>query len=294
LSGRLQVLTGVGSAPAGSPFSQTLRVEILMRQSNIATCRDSLRDRGFARFDLSEFVWSRNLDRTFKELLLACERLPPDDDHPNGRRRRYGQAIYLARPRFLYPYPPQWDDEKGCFVTSFYQPANFNPMDGDKVRTFGPLTEALLANAFLHEVVVYLFEHTPLAEYPGPQIWLVGLHIIALTATTDIASFSTPDCLHRDGEPVTAAILLRRDAGVVGGANWISTPSCAGRRPNDVSPEDILGRFILEHPLEGYIVIDKHVAHYIEPISVSQGYERACRVVLLVDFTPLKPDLDPA
>ena len=158
--------------------------------------------------------------------------------------------------------------------------------------TFATLTEVLLANPFLREVVGYLFELLPLAERPGSQIWQVGLHLISLTATPSTPAYSSPDCLHRDGEPVTAAILLQRDSGVVGGANWIAKPSCVDRHPDELPPEDVIANFTLEQPLEGYIVIDQLVSHYVEPITTTPGCQRGTRKVLLVDYTPLVAVLD--
>jgi hypothetical protein len=86
------------------------------------------------------------------------------------------------------------------------------------------------------------------------------------------------------------AVLVERHD-VVGGENLITVPSAATKAPESVSSEEIIERFTLTRPWEGWIVDDQRVAHYVSSVEVRDGCDVGTRTVMLIDFTPLTPTL---
>src|SRR5262249_52591337 len=80
---------------------------------------------------------------------------------------------------------------------------------------------------------------------------------------------------HKDGEKVTAIILLARH-NITGGKNWIYD--------NDFEP---LFGVTLSDVLDMAAVNDAKVHHHVQPVHVLPGEAEGWRTVLLIDFSPL-------
>jgi hypothetical protein len=80
---------------------------------------------------------------------------------------------------------------------------------------------------------------------------------------------------------------------VAGGENVIGTLAAANRHPAEVSESEILARFTLEKPWEGYVVDDCRVSHFVDVVRLVDA-SAGCgwRTVLLIDFTPAIPDIE--
>lgn len=238
-------------------------------------------DRAF--FDSPDIQISKSRD----VFLKLCSELPVDEfAGVANRRRRYGTFVLLPWSGTLESVPPTWDERRANFVSRYAQGADFNPEQTGHVRVFAPLAPEQAANPFLRWLVQKAFALVAANFEPLP-VW-VGCHIIRLMATPSIPGKSTPDLVHRDGEPYTMALLLER-TGVVGGENIITRPDVEGMHPADIDDGAILTRFTLETPGEGWILSDKKVAHYVSPVAVEPGAAVGHRTVLLLDFTPMTP-----
>jgi hypothetical protein len=251
---------------------------------------EALAVKGFAHLD-SEFFGGRDsgLKRARNAFVETCRELPKDNHAgEHNRNRRYGTFILLPWNWRLEPVPPVWDPEKNELVSHYLQSSQLNPEYNGKARSFAPLTEEQTSNAFLRHAIMASFRSLRWS-YPNQPV-AVGCHIIELVAKPGARGVSTPDLIHRDGEPFTVAALIERK-GITGGENLITVPEMANKHPSEVPRDAIIERFTLERPWDGWIVDDKRVAHYVSPIEVADGYEAGNRIVILIDFTSMAPNV---
>jgi hypothetical protein len=78
---------------------------------------------------------------------------------------------------------------------------------------------------------------------------------------------------------------------VEGGENLITAVEATNKHPTQVPESAIKDRFILEKAWDGWVVDDEKVAHYVSPIEVATGHNAGRRIVILIDFTPMVPDI---
>jgi len=112
---------------------------------------------------------------------------------------------------------------------------------------------------------------------------IVGVHIIEFFVRRGCCVVSSPRNVHCDGEPFTWAFLIAR-SDVVGGENLIATVDSCGKNPGELQSEDILARFTLESPLDGWVVDDLRVSHYVSPVTTAPDAAFGRRTMLLIDF----------
>ena len=133
------------------------------------------------------------------------------------------------------------------------------------------------ANSFLREMILFDFFNTPFDK----AIWStpvdVGVHEIRYVARPGLPGISSPNRLHKDGEPFTFVHLIER-YGITGGDSLVTD--------NDKRP---LVRLTLTDRLDTVTVSDKDVYHQVKPIEVAPGESEGYRDVLLIDFTPMHP-----
>ena len=91
-----------------------------------------------------------------------------------------------------------------------------------------------------------------------------------------VPGVGVPNCLHKDGEPVTWIHLMNRK-GVDGGENIIT----------DNSQKQVLCETTLNAPLDSIGIVDEMVWHMVKPVRVAEPAAVGVRDVILVDFTPL-------
>jgi hypothetical protein len=216
--------------------------------------------------------------------------LPPDRFNTRGvRRRRLAKFIHIPSKGYLESIQPIWDQELGENVHSYFQSARLNPDQGGKQRKFAALLPEQTLNHFFRTTIGICSAVVPRRNPTQPEY--VNGHLVQVIATPGQPGISSPPVLHRDGEWITFAFLVER-RNVTGGENVIATLGSANREPRDVSPTDILERFTLENPWEGYVVDDQKVTHYVDSIFLDE-VAAGCgwRTVLLIDFTPAIPDV---
>jgi len=250
---------------------------------------DALERNGYARIH-PNYLLARGGDVAIgrRDFLESIRELPIDwhcTDH--NRYRRYG--VFDLRPWSgdLESLPPAWDSEKGEFVMEYLQSSSLNPEHAGNVRMFAALTEAQRTNRFLRWAIETCFRSLPWKQ--TRRSILVGVHIIRLEAQRGMPSASSPDYLHRDGEPWTFGFLLERH-GVVGGENVIAPAKLANIHPDELADRAVIERFTLEQPLEGWVVDDRKVSHYVSPVRVVGDRDRGSRTILLIDFCVAIPD----
>ena len=80
-------------------------------------------------------------------------------------------------------------------------------------------------------------------------------------------------------------MLIARDD-IAGGENIIAGPDLCGKRSGKIPNRDIRARFTLEKPLQGWVVDDLKVSHYVSPVTAMSGAAVGRRRTPSVDFTP--------
>lgn len=269
-----------------------MNIHTLTRQSPasnrvVARAERELTEHGYALFGPSFADFGdAELAAARADFIASCALLPPDDYAATpGRFRRYGR--YLLQPwRDDIAYvPPDWCARRQMQVASYLQPGAYNPEHADEARAFAALTDAQADNPFVTSIIQRIFAALAM---PANVPVFVGVHIVRLTAYPGASAAMSPNCVHRDGEPYTAALLIDRDD-VDGGENVFATLEMAGRAIETVPERSVFHRQTLTAPMEGWIVDDDKVSHYVSPITVRPGSRSGQRTMLLIDYTPAVP-----
>ena len=230
-------------------------------------CKD-LEDQGYACFNGSDLSIPSHLQRELDLFCAAFETLPQDPYCENGNRyRRHSRFVLLPWLGLLEPRP----------ISQYYQDRELNSMDGGMARTFERLSDAMEANEFFRELILFDFRHTSFPEAVRSMPMDVGIHAIRYVARQGLPGISSPAGLHKDGEPYTFIHLIGRH-GVTGGESLVAD--------ND---KRSLAKTSLTDCLDTVVVSDKDVYHAVTPVEVAPGETEGYRDVLLIDFTPLHP-----
>lgn len=254
-----------------SGFSEPLSKRVMT--SLITTRRDVRRElieAGWSFYRGDELVYTADLAVAFQDLQSDFCELPLDPySETQIRRRRHSRLVYLPWANALTVQPS----------SSYYQHPEYNPTDGGVVRHFQGLTQRTLGNAFLLDLIRLDFKLVPFPEAVRAVPVDVGLHMISYEPRSGVPAISSPNKLHKDGEPYTFVHLICRD-GVEGGESVVAD--------NDERP---IAEFTLTGPLDTFVVRDSAVVHRVKEVRVAPGQTRGVRGVLLVDFTPFKRDM---
>jgi hypothetical protein len=178
--------------------------------------------------------------------------------------------------------PPVWDRYRKQHITYYQQQGSFNPEHAGERRGFASLTELQSSNAFLRRLILGYFLTLPWTAHGRV---LVGAHLVEFLVRPGYSVVSSPVNIHQDGEPFTFGMLVAR-ADVTGGENIIATPDSCGKSPDEIPSANIRARFTLDKPLQGWVVDDRKVGHYVSPVAVEQDAAVGRRTMLLIDFTP--------
>ncbi len=229
-----------------------------------------LERQGYACFKGSDLSFPHHLQRELSLFREDYGALPPDQYCESGNRyRRHSRYVLLPWLNLLESRP----------ISQYIQDRELNPTDGGVIRNFARLSKAMEANAFLREMILFDFLNTTFDQ----SIWStpvdVGVHAIRYVARPGLPGVSSPNRLHKDGEPFTFVHLIGRH-GITGGASLVA----------DNDKRQLL-RMALADCLDTVTVSDKDVYHQVEPIEVAPGESEGYRDVLLIDFTPLHPAL---
>jgi hypothetical protein len=259
-------------------------IQIEARQLECTCVALEVSGRGYARVDPNFLeTGAPSLDTAFQNFLTTCDDLPADPYCAQGSRlRRFGRFRLNSETADVRSEPPERDDAFGYLVTRYEQPAENNPEHAGRPRFFAALRADQCRSPFLRMAIARCFRGISWPDRTVPLV--VGVHIVETVARQDHPGVSTPNHLHHDGEPVTWAFLLSR-SNVAGGENIIAMPTAIGRSAGDLEASETLARFTLERPLEGWVVDDQRVCHYVSPIEVVGMEPVGHRTILLIDFS---------
>lgn len=239
-------------------------------------------------------VFKPTLDSTeveaLEQLRSQLSMLPKDPHAASGRYRWLGKAVLLRGEDIVHWVPDEFDSDGNAVCT--YVQEMLNPQFPGVLRQFPALPGCVKSNVLLtHQIL----RDRALTFWEGPDAQRhlhVHVHVIALrVAGASDEARPSPPYLHRDGEPFTFVHLIKRD-NVAGGVNALAPPEYAGRLPHQI-PGELLAEFELTSAFESYGVVDAMVSHHVGGVRALEAGHPADRSVVLIDFTPLVPQLVP-
>ncbi len=157
---------------------------------------------------------------------------------------------------------------------SYFQSATSNVMDGGKTRQFAVMDKSVLSLSIMQNVIHH---NLSLIKSFGPLIryreLILGLHFIQYKVDQYGASYSSPDDLHIDDEPLVFVHLLNLSANAWGGDNIIA----------DLQSKKITHVVRLEKPLET-LILTRDYYHAVTALGSRVG--EAQRDILLFTVEP--------
>lgn len=157
---------------------------------------------------------------------------------------------------------------------AYYQTAASNQVDGGQIRQFKTLNKDILSipiiRSILSKNLALIKTYQPLCDL---QNFTIGMHFIRYKAGESMASYSSPDWLHKDDEPLVFVHLINLSKSALGGDNLIA----------DSNSKKIERVIRLENDMET-IVINKNVYHAVTPLGSKKGI--AVRDVMLFTVEP--------
>jgi len=257
------------------------------------TVRKSLEDNGFARFDMNDAP--KHYGASLNAIRKVAAEMPMDrTDGGVGRARLYGRGHmmpWMPQGEDLYYEPGRvyaFNDEYGL---EYSQPTSVNSVAAGKRRIFKPFSRDLYNNQLILDLTRMLWLSLPFDHDTKQSLMTIGMHLIKLSPSGEIPAVASPNLVHRDGEIFTAGILIDR-INADGGFNSITHTRWHDHPYDDVPENDVYNEFTMENPLQGYIVQDDRVAHYVSPVASVDPDAHAERTILLIDFTPSRPDIN--
>lgn len=188
-----------------------------MQELKISTERSPRQDldrQGYACFKGSDLTVPQHLQRELNSLRKDYETLPPDQYCESGNRyRRHSRYVLLPWLNLLEVRP----------ISQYIQDREFNPADGGVIRTFERLSKSMEVNAFLREMILFDFLNTTFDEAIQSTPVDVGVHAIRYVARPGLPGVSSPNMLHKDGEPFTFIHLIERRGSRAARASWRTT-----------------------------------------------------------------------
>lgn len=163
---------------------------------------------------------------------------------------------------------------------AYFQSAHSNRVDGGKVRQFAVMDKSILDLSIMKNVIhsnlKFIRSFAPLEHY---QELVLGLHFIQYKASRYGASYSSPDVLHRDDEPLVFVHLLNLTSNAWGGDNLIA----------DLETKEIKNSVRLEKPFET-MILTRDFYHAVTPLGAREGEAR--RDILLFTVEPSETQVE--
>lgn len=178
------------------------------------------------------------------------------------RRRRYGSFVLNSENLEL-----SVNEHK-----AFYQSENVNKSYGGIQRDFAPMTNELLDNTFLKEMIKSDFEKLPRPDKLKSQKWFVGIQMFRIEATKEFSGQATPEGIHQDGHHFIVQHMINKQ-NIEGGVSTIY----------NLDKEKIIS-ITLNNFLDSCYIKDEKVMHSVSSIECKNINEIAMRDMLILDF----------
>ncbi|MDR3490823.1 MAG: 2OG-Fe dioxygenase family protein [Gammaproteobacteria bacterium] len=142
----------------------------------------------------------------------------------------------------------------------YFQTTVSNKIDGGKVRQFKVMDKKILEipiiQTLINKNLDMISEYAPLKKI---DTLTIGMHFIRYLVNQDSASFSSPDWLHKDDEPLVFVHLIGLSRSALGGDNLIADDN-----------KKVTHVIRLENDLDT-LVLNKSVYHAVTPLGSREG-----------------------
>ena len=157
---------------------------------------------------------------------------------------------------------------------AYFQTSQSNQVDGGKIRQFKVMPLRILKIPILESIInrniQLIRQYQPLRS----EAYLtLGMHFIRYQAHENGASYSSPDWLHKDDEPLVFIHLVNLSKNALGGDNLIA----------DSREQKVTHVVRLENDIDT-LVLNKNVYHAVTPLGSRKG--TAARDVILFTVEP--------
>jgi len=177
------------------------------------------------------------------------------------RQRRFGRFKWFADGNRLEQQPQ----------TPYTQPLYFNPLNGGIERHFAPLTDTIVNNQVVREILLRLAK--AYGELEDIQTWKINAYFNRIIATKDFSGQPVPEGKHRDGVKFSCLFMANR-INVSGGSTTLT----------DILYQQEVFTGTLQNPSDVLIFRDDTVIHDTSAITVNEGFKEGYRDVLVIEF----------
>lgn len=226
----------------------------------LASLRDDLADRGYARLESSQTIAALNVEADIWEQLAESWNDLGTDLYmaDGGRYRRRRHAIFHCKDGTFTRQPHQ----------PHFQSRDYNPLNGDVQRWFNPVIDAIANNRAMQ--AIFALCATVFTRNIGH--WHVEMHQFRIETGKEETGRPTPEGLHRDGVDRVFVMLVER-RNVTEGVTRIGAPDGAA-----------LGEFTLTAPGDAVLIDDHRILHGVTEIHAIDPERPAWRDALVVTF----------
>jgi len=213
-----------------------------------------------------ELIIQKNQTPAKEKFDNSWEHLKKDNYLKDGKSFRYRQFQYcyfLPTTKKIIPFA----------ATPYYQPPEVNQYIKGIDRLLEPMTEELLDNSFLQQLINFDFSQLPISESMKSEPWLVDIHQIRIVTTEAENGEPTPEGIHHDENDFVCIHLIKRE-NITGGVNGVYTNN-----------KKLLKDCTLTENLDSIILWDLKVMHGVTPIYPKDSQKVAFRDVLLICFS---------
>ncbi|MBX9671113.1 MAG: 2OG-Fe dioxygenase family protein [Candidatus Obscuribacterales bacterium] len=227
---------------------------------------------GFSLIKKSELSIKLNSEDALADFQEQFHKAPPDGPH---RKRFY--SSYIMVPNGNTGRRPQY------LGSHFQQSAAVNPEQKGTERRFHPIPKEIERNKLFQELIKADIAAVCLSDSNGHLLPVhVEVHLISLTATSELAGIATPNCPHKDLDFAFFLHLIDKKH-VDGGESVLYANDHDERGPK---PGQEIFRTTLEEG-DTLAVNDSRVWHHVTPVTVTDGHTSGYRNVLIVGITPM-------
>jgi hypothetical protein len=178
------------------------------------------------------------------------------------RKRRYGSFILDTQNLQL-----SINEHK-----TFFQSTKVNSAYGGIQREFAPITDDIMQNQFLQEIIKSDFSVLPDEDKNKSSKWFVGVQMFRIEATKDYEGEPSPEGIHQDEHYFVLQHMINKQ-NAQGGESTIF----------NLQKEKIVS-LTFENFMDSCFVKDEMVMHDVSSVKCKDDSKKAIRDMLILDF----------
>lgn len=203
-----------------------------------------------------------------EQFLALWDELPIDTFMADGGRYRYRR--FMALSAFINAEGMQFEALPN---RPFYQPPEYNPLNGGSERRYEPIDAQALKNPVFS--AIFHMTSNIVNHLATPKQWEIELHPIRTICNAQMFGQPTPEGIHRDGVDYFFVFMFKR-FNIEGGVSKIY----------DNHKKEIFEHTMSE-PWEFIAIADRKIYHSVSPLVPSVKTLTGMRDVMVVNYRAL-------